>query len=116
MPRRALIVEDDQAARHALQQLFEHHGWEVTVAPTVREAKVALLQPLAWVVLDLVLPDGDGASVLELIRHKQMDLGVVVITGLDDRESLRHIAALEPDAVLTKPVDFDEILNIIAND
>ncbi|MFW6060829.1 MAG: response regulator [Phycisphaeraceae bacterium] len=107
------MVEDDAAARDALQHLFRHDGWEVTVAANLRDGLVALTRPVDWVVLDLLLPDGDGVQVLEFIRRKRMRCRVAVVTGVTDQKQLRHVAGLEPEVLLTKPVDFEQLLRII---
>ena len=103
---RLLIVEDDSATRQRLRTLFEGKGWDVREAGTVGEALSALnTQPEpCCLILDLVLPDGDGSVVLEKVRAKRLKTRVAVCTGIDDLARLRGVAGLLPDAILAKPI------------
>ena len=112
-PRRILVVEDYPPTRDALQKLLELYGWEVTIADTLRDALVALNQPLRWIVLDLMLPDGDGAEVLHTARQREMEVGVIVTTAVTDADRLQHVRNQQPDALLNKPLDFDRLLSLV---
>src|SRR5687767_9215482 len=67
---RLLLVEDDRVTYTALRSLFSRRGWDVTIAATISQALSALAGGLApdAVVLDLMLPDGQGEEVLRHIR------------------------------------------------
>ena len=108
---RVLLVEDDLPTVHALEMLLRHHGFDVIVAPTVDAALQSLVadEPDA-VLLDLMLPDGDGVRILQAIRDRRLPTRVAVLTGVGDGERLDHVRALGPDALLQKPVDFVQIL------
>jgi len=108
--KRILVVEDDRAASKALNQLLRHHGYEVLLAGTVADAlKLAASQP-DFILLDLMLPDGDGIEVLEFIRDRQIRSAVTVITGSSDPERLARVQGLRPMVLLQKPIDFMDIL------
>lgn len=79
------MIEDDPIAREALEQLLSRHGWTVTTAADLHHAMTALDSAIQWVVLDLMLPDGDGAAVLAQIRRRSMACRVVVVTGVTAR-------------------------------
>jgi DNA-binding NarL/FixJ family response regulator len=80
------------------------------MARTVAEAKqLAGLQP-DIVLLDLMLPDGDGVEVLEYIRDRRIRSAVTVITGSSDPDRLARVQGLGPMVLLQKPVDFMDIL------
>src|SRR5262245_24848007 len=69
--RRVLVVEDDESSRNALQFLLASSGWEVDLANNLAEALDLLKKsPPDSVVLDLMLPDGDGTLLLEYLRDK----------------------------------------------
>ena len=113
LPRavRVLLVEDDPPTVHALETLLRHHRFDVTVAATV-DAALRLLddaEPDA-VLLDLMLPDGDGIRILQAVRERQLSTRVAVLTGVGDLARLDRVRALRPDAMLQKPVDFFQIL------
>jgi CheY-like chemotaxis protein len=115
---RLLLVEDDRVTYSALRTLFERRGWEVSVATTVSEALGALGTrgqgaPDA-VVLDLMLPDGQGEEVLRHIRACRIDARVVVTTGLNDTLRLEQLRAMQPAGVLQKPIDLTQLHQLLA--
>ena len=61
------------------------------------------------VLLDLMLPDGNGAELLELVRRENLPVRVAVVTAAGPGrfwdEAMRH----RPDAVLRKPWDLDDL-------
>ena len=65
-------------------------GWEVHSAMTVSGGLALLdLRPDA-VILDLMLPDGDGMEVLRKVRAEKLETKVAVTTGIEDRVSARR--------------------------
>ena len=59
-----LLVDDEPAIRESLAFALRRDGFEVSEAATLREAR-SLVAPADLVILDLVLPDGNG---LEFLR------------------------------------------------
>ena len=106
---RILIVDDDRASRDSLRRLFAHRGWVVNVASCVTEAMAKLDPPPLCVLLDLMLPDGDGKEVLRKVRGEGLPTRVIVSTGSDDPVRLALVRGLDADAMFRKPIDFDEV-------
>jgi CheY-like chemotaxis protein len=111
-PVRVLVVEDDPPTGHALELLLKHHRYDVVIVNSVVEALDRLSSGLApdAVLLDLMLPDGDGARVLEAIRARGLPSRVTVLTGVGDPDRIDRALKLKPHAVLQKPVEFPQIL------
>src|SRR4051812_484712 len=65
---RLLVVEDDPTTSLALKVLFTRRGWEVAVASSVAEGLVLVDQLPACIILDVMLPDGDGTAILRKVR------------------------------------------------
>ena len=103
--RRLLIVEDDRATYTALRSLFVRRGWEVVVATNLAEALESLSARPSAVILDLMLPDGDGAVLLERMRQLGLDARVVVTTGLNDPVRLDAVKGFSPALLMHKPID-----------
>jgi DNA-binding response OmpR family regulator len=110
LPLRVLVVEDDSPTAHAMELLLRHHGYDVLMANSVEAALGHVASEPHCVLLDLMLPDGDGMRVLEAVREKGLKSRVVVITGVGDSDYLARVHLLRPDALLRKPVDFFQIL------
>jgi CheY-like chemotaxis protein len=107
--RKVLVVEDDRSSRKALGRLFTLKGWEVTEAATLAEGFEGLVPPPRCIVLDLMLPDGDGADLLRHVRAVGLPSRVVVTTGISDKERLEAVVGLRPDSLIRKPIDFDAL-------
>jgi DNA-binding response OmpR family regulator len=109
MPR-ILITEDDEPSRKALATVFEKNGWEVVQAGTVAEGLAALHAVPDCVILDLVLPDGEGETILRKVRADEISIRVVIVaTGKDDPNRLGRVAALKPDLLVLKPIGLETI-------
>jgi DNA-binding response OmpR family regulator len=87
-------------------------GVEVLVASSVASALVSLRRaPIDSVVLDLMLPDGDGSEVLRQIRQQKLQTRVCVVTAASDTHLLDRVKQLNPDSLLHKPIDMDQLLD-----
>jgi hypothetical protein len=93
-PARVLVVEDDVDLARVIREVFERHGHKVYVAQTGRQA-VQLAEHVLpnLVVLDLVLPEGDGFEVVSALRQNKVlrcvPLVVHTAKDLDDAERAR---------------------------
>lgn len=115
MAGRVLVVDDDPPICHVLGRLFRAEGWEVAAAPDIAAALALLQSSPGYLVVDLELPDGDGEVVIRAALETDVSPCVVVCTGVVDPERLCAVRALGPRAVLSKPVDFAEILKAFNN-
>jgi DNA-binding NtrC family response regulator len=105
-----MVVEDDAASRNALMMLLRHLGFEGASAATVAGAIELLSWEPAAIVLDLMLPDGNGSDVLEHVRRAGLPIRVAVATGAADWTSMVDEARLQPDAVFIKPLEFPQLV------
>jgi CheY-like chemotaxis protein len=106
--RRVLVVEDDASSRYGLKSLLESEGFEVTEASALAEAEEsARSAPPDILILDITLPDGDGAEWLRLLAKKEgrVPFPVIALTGVTADEDTRRIEQSGVYAVLQKPVN-----------
>lgn len=106
--RRVLVVEDDAFSRYGLKSLLESEGYEVTEAGTLAEADESATRiPPDVGILDITLPDGDGAEWLLLVakRDGKVPFPVIVLTGITADEDTRRIERAGVFAILQKPVN-----------
>ena len=92
-----------------MRMLLARQGWHVEVASTVAEAFTLLDVPPHWIVLDLMLPDGDGTAVLRKVRDEGLSTRVAVTTGSSDSTRLQEVIGLRPDMFLTKPINLSDL-------
>jgi DNA-binding response OmpR family regulator len=90
--------------------LLEHYDFDVTVAGTIGEAVEKLNSAPDYVLLDLMLPDGDGTRILQRIRSSNLSTRVAVMTASNDGERLERAKKLKPDMHFQKPLNFIELL------
>jgi DNA-binding response OmpR family regulator len=106
-----LIVEDDLVSRSALQSIFRLRGMRVEVAGTVALG-MQLLNTAApeYLILDLMLPDGDGAKIMHEIRARGLPTTVAITTAISDPGRLKEVSQLEPAVLIRKPIDLVQLL------
>jgi two-component system KDP operon response regulator KdpE len=107
---RVLVVDDEPQIVRGLKIVLRNAGYAVEAAETKAEALAALaLRPPDALVLDLVLPDGQGVEVCEEVRRWSR-LPILVLSAVgDEREKVRALDAGADDYV-TKPFGTDELL------
>lgn len=110
MPQTILVVEDELLMRRTLQELLEGEGFAVTPVGTVAEALGEVeRRKYDLVLLDLVLPDGDGLDCCRRIRERHRMPIVILSTRrqLEDR-----IAGLDrgADDYIAKPFEPREMI------
>ena len=80
---RLLVVEDNEELSELLRKGLESEGFAIDQAETAEDASSALKDArYAAVILDLGLPDRDGASVLREMRGRKDGTPVLVLTAL----------------------------------
>jgi CheY-like chemotaxis protein len=112
-----LLVEDDpdQAALGDLRVSMA--GYQVRLARGVREMVSDLeAQPLPdLILLDVMLPDGNGFGILSVMRTdpRLSLLPVIMLTALTGAEDIRRGLDLGADGYVTKPYSKDILVNMI---
>jgi DNA-binding response OmpR family regulator len=112
-----LVVEDDASIRANLARLLRLEGYEVTVAADGSEGlRVAQGLRPDVMISDVNMPGLDGFSLVEALRADPMlaTTGVLMLTALDDRASMRQGMKSGADDYLGKPFTRDELLEAIA--
>jgi two-component system OmpR family response regulator len=107
--KHVLVVDDDADMRDAIGTYLEGENFQVTAAPDGKTMARALTDPsVDLIVLDLRLAGEDG---LTLMREREADVPVIVITGHHRDEADRVIGLeLGADDYLTKPFSLRELL------
>jgi CheY-like chemotaxis protein len=102
---RILIVDDVEDARESLGVLLRDAGHTVVCVPNGRDALMQVLSDKPDVILlDLMMPDMDGPSFLEVCRSylRLQSLPVVVLTALSDSPMIDRIQAMKVNTILVK--------------
>ncbi|MCA9192331.1 MAG: response regulator transcription factor [Planctomycetales bacterium] len=108
---RLIVVEDQVTLQASLKRGLEEEGFDVLVASSGREAySLIRREPVDLILLDLMLPDGDGLSLLRRLREEDYHGPVLVITARDSLQD--RVSGLDSgaDDYLVKPFEFTELL------
>ena len=104
---RVLLVEDDDAIAEPLVAGLRRDGFDVHRVRTAHDALAA--DPGDFVLLDLGLPDGDGADVCRSLRARS-GVPVIVITARGDEIDRVVLLELGADDYVVKPFGFRELV------
>ncbi len=106
-----LVVDDDAGLRRAVRRVLASQGFEVEVAADGAEALLMLrARAFDLVVLDVMMPGGDGIEICERLRAEGDRLPVLMLTA---RDAVRdRVAGLDAgaDDYLVKPFANEELL------
>lgn len=105
----ALIIDDHEPTRLLIARILEQElDLQVALAATCEVAlRIADKQLFDVILLDLLMPGIGGFDVLKLIRSESANIEtpVVVVSVLDDQDSIDRCMALKAHAFVTKPVN-----------
>ncbi len=106
-----LVVEDDLNIARLITGQLNRSGFIPRVAASVADARDAIYKCLFPLMLvDRRLPDGDGLSLVPLIRASQPGARVIMLTALDAVGDKIQGLDAGADDYLTKPFDADELM------
>jgi two-component system OmpR family response regulator len=110
-PARILVVDDQPNIADMLATMLTFHGFAVRTAGTAAGAVAAAAEQRPdLVLLDVMLPDGDGMDVCRRLRETGHRGGIVFLTARDARSDQISGLAYGGDDYVTKPFDTDVLL------
>jgi two-component system KDP operon response regulator KdpE len=108
--QRILVVDDEPQIRRALDIALRGHDYDVQLADGSAAALVQLgAHPPELLILDLMLPDLDGLSLLRELRSWS-DIPVIVLSARGEEATKIEALDLGADDYLTKPFGIGELL------
>jgi len=115
-PMRILLVEDDQAVRETMQQLFVLDGHAITAAASGAEA-LEVFQPGAYDLIcsDLGMPGMNGWELIALLRAQEPGLATILLSGWGAQIDMEEAHAKGVDYVVPKPIDMDALNTALAD-
>jgi DNA-binding response OmpR family regulator len=110
-----ILADDDPAIRLMLHHILQRDGYRVMDARNGREVMDLYQhnQP-SLVLLDVVMPEQDGFETCRQLKEKQPDLPVLMITGLDDDQSVEQAFHAGADDYISKPINWSVFKHRIA--
>jgi two-component system NarL family response regulator len=114
-PIRVLLVDDHQLLTGSLSQLLarEPDIEVVGVAGTVADAKAMARERLDVVLMDYRLPDGTGADATRAIKSRWHNARIVMLTALNDDETVLESIQAGADGYLTKDRAVEDVVSAV---
>lgn len=111
-----LLVDDEELFRTILCKSLVDNGYEVVEAPDLAQAYHTLSERhIDIVLLDQVLPDGNGLSLLERIQQEGARIPVIIMTAYGAIETAVNAMKLSAFDYVTKPFETEELLMILSH-
>ena len=113
-----LIVDDEEQLLLTMQAGFEpfKDRFEILTARNGKEATVLLASArVNLVVTDLKMPEMDGFELLAFLKNNFPEIPAIVMTAFGTPEIERQLVRSGMISMLEKPVDFDELTQLIVN-
>ncbi len=109
--RRILVVEDDPQTANQMAESLTTNGYQVDLACNGNEALSCGLSTHYMVItIDRMLPDIDGITVMQQLRHEGVTIPVLIISALGEVDDRVRGLRAGGDDYLVKPFSFIELL------
>jgi len=109
-----LVVDDSAVICEFLRDLLGRHGYETVVATNGVEGLQQFdSKPIDVVIADIFMPEMDGLTLLEHIKHRSPGTPVVLLTAWPSMEETVRALGLGASEVFTKPVSPRQILEVV---
>ncbi|WP_026993825.1 response regulator transcription factor [Flectobacillus major] len=106
-----LVIEDNTELARNLQQFLSKEGIICEFCYTYQQAEDRLLSfDYDCVVLDIMLPDGNGLDILKLIKKNRLQSNILIISAKNSLDDKINGLELGADDYLTKPFHLSELL------
>ncbi|MGH7720981.1 MAG: response regulator, partial [Gemmatimonadaceae bacterium] len=108
--RRILLVDDEEAIRLALSKFLRSRGYEVEVADSAPAALDALGQSdFSLMLCDIRMPGMSGLEMVPQALSARPDLGVIIITAVNDAPTATEALSCGALDYLTKPIELPDL-------
>ncbi len=125
--QRILIIDDERDVRDSVKCVLDLAGYEVLTAENVTEALEQLKRtPMDLVITDIIMPKMNGVQAIESIRRAFPMVRIVAISGggnfgvagyqptaIATNAYLRSAEEAGAHVVLTKPFEFDDLIEVV---
>ena len=105
-----LVVDDEPAIVQVIRDRLLREGFQVRAAGSAGAALSAVTAPLDLIILDLMLPDGNGLEWLSELREESNRPPALILTARDAVEDRVEGLDAGADDYVVKPFAFEELL------
>lgn len=108
-----LLIEDDFALAMGAEYALQAEGYHVIHAENLAKARIGLKQNPDLILLDVMLPDGNGYDFCKEIRAKNVQTPIIFLTAVGEEVNIVQGLELGADDYITKPYRVKELLSRI---
>lgn len=112
---RILLIDDEESIRTSLKSALERRSHEIVTAATYAEGQRFVAAEFDLILLDIMLPDGNGMDLLKSILLKKPGQLVVMISGHADIDTAIEAIRIGAYDFFEKPLSLDRVLITIEN-
>ena len=113
MPK-LLVVDDENDIREFAKSFFKRRGVEVFTASGGNEAlSIIAKENPNLVLLDVRMEEMTGLEVLRRIREKNFTVKVIMVTGVEEEETIKEAQRLGVLGYVHKPLVLDELEKVV---
>ena len=111
---RVLIVDDNKELVKMIKEYFSAHAEiKITLEANDGEEGIRIIDKKRdeydLIILDLIMPNKDGVSVLEYMKKKSIDKKVIVLTSYNTQDIIPKVSELGVSYFILKPFQLDEL-------
>ena len=107
---KVLIIEDSEEFSKSLLDFFNYDGHSTDFAPNLSSAyDYVAVSKFDIILLDIMLPDGDGRDFLKRIRKQNITIPVIVMTARSEVSDKIDLLDIGADDYIIKPFDLNEL-------
>ncbi|MDR1614507.1 MAG: homeostatic response regulator transcription factor HsrA [Campylobacteraceae bacterium] len=108
---RILIVEDEITLNKTISEGLQEFGYQTDTSENFKDAEYYIgIRNYDLVLVDWMLPDGDGIDLISVIKQKTSKTAVIILSAKDDKESEVKALKAGADDYIKKPFDFDVLV------
>ncbi len=115
MGKRILVADDAPIIRLMIKDIVEFNGYEVVGEANNGAEAVQMYGELKpdLVTMDIIMPELDGIGALEQILKEYPDAKVVMVTAIDQRDSLMKAIRLGATDYIVKPFENERVISAV---
>jgi two-component system nitrogen regulation response regulator NtrX len=112
---RILVIDDEANIRASLKSSLEKRGHDIVTAANLAEGREFYSGAFDLILLDVMLPDGNGIDLLREIKQRDPSQSVLMISGHADIQTAVSAIKLGAYDFIEKPLSLDRLLVTIQN-
>lgn len=115
MGKRILLCDDAPIIRLMLKDILEYNGYEIVGEASNGAEGVSMFKELKpdLVTMDIIMPEKDGIAALEEILATDENAKVVMVTAIDQRESLMKAIKAGATDYIVKPFEDERVISAV---